>query len=65
MEIMLSSSPGLKDASLEIYTAEQARACEPRFKPMLTDGTISRLHGDTWDDILKNVKPDGRYLVPQ
>ena len=36
-----------------------------RFKPLLTDGTIARLHGNTFKEILQDVKPDGSYTIPQ
>ena len=64
VEIMLSDAPGLRDCTLEIYGTEKAQACEGRFKPLLKDGSIARLHGESWKELLRDVKQDGDYFVP-
>ena len=60
----LGSGPLLKDASFELYYTKGAQPCEGKFKPLLTDGRVARLHGATWEALLTQVKPEGDYFVP-
>jgi uncharacterized protein YbjT (DUF2867 family) len=52
------------DTSFELYTTQSAQPCEGRFKPLLTDGRVARLHGATWEALLEGVQPEGEFFVP-
>ena len=52
------------DTALEIYTTQSAQPCEGRFKPLLADGRVRRLHGASWRELLAGIKAEGAYFVP-
>jgi hypothetical protein len=63
VELATSSALGF-DTALELYTTASAQPCEGKFKPLLTDGRVARLHGATWAELLGGVQREGQYFVP-
>ena len=54
------------DTALEIYTSRRrARShARARFKPLLADGRVRRLHGASWRELLAGIQAEGAYFVP-
>mmetsp|Transcript_8746 Transcript_8746/g.26192 ORF Transcript_8746/g.26192 Transcript_8746/m.26192 type:complete len:346 (-) Transcript_8746:274-1311(-) len=64
VEAALSSASNLRDSSFELYYADSAQPCEGRFKPLLENGMVARLQGETYETLFSGIKPDGEYYVP-
>lgn len=64
VELVASNAPNLRDTALELYYTDSAQACEGRFKPLLTNGVVPRLHGTTYDELLYRIQPNLDYYVP-
>mmetsp|Transcript_26922 Transcript_26922/g.41233 ORF Transcript_26922/g.41233 Transcript_26922/m.41233 type:complete len:365 (+) Transcript_26922:70-1164(+) len=60
----LSNSPNLRNTAFEIYYTDSAQPCERRFKSLLTNGEVQRVHGDTYEALFQGMKPDGEYYIP-
>mmetsp|Transcript_6879 Transcript_6879/g.6503 ORF Transcript_6879/g.6503 Transcript_6879/m.6503 type:complete len:138 (+) Transcript_6879:720-1133(+) len=59
-----SQSTNLQNTAFELYYTDSAQPCEGRFKYLLQNGQVARLHGDTYDALIHGLKPDGTYFVP-
>mmetsp|Transcript_56449 Transcript_56449/g.136998 ORF Transcript_56449/g.136998 Transcript_56449/m.136998 type:complete len:435 (-) Transcript_56449:166-1470(-) len=71
VETAISQSSHVKNTSFEVYYTESTQPCEGRFKTYLKDNdssdaaeTISRIHGETYSQLLDQLKKDGTYFVP-
>jgi uncharacterized protein YbjT (DUF2867 family) len=64
VEMTVCNSPNVRDATFELYYTDSAQACAGRFKPLLTNGVVTRLHGDTYQGLFSGIKPDGEYAIP-
>jgi len=64
VELALSNAPNLKNTALELYYTNSAQPCEGRFKPLMTNGVVPRLHGDTYDQLFQGIQPNLDYYVP-
>jgi uncharacterized protein YbjT (DUF2867 family) len=62
VELALSNAPNLKNTAIELYYTSSAQPCEGQFKSMMTDGT--RLHGNTYAELLQGIQPGIDYYVP-
>ena len=60
----LCNSPNVRDATLELYYRDSAQACAGRFQPLLRNGQIARLHGNTYVELFSGIQPDGEYDIP-
>ena len=64
VELALSNAINLKNTAVELYYTDSAQACEGRFKPLLTNGVTPRLHGDTYQELLRGIRPGIDYDDP-
>jgi len=64
VEAALSETNNLQNTSFELYYTDSAQPCEGRFKVLLQNGEVARLHGDTYGDLFSGLKRDGEYYVP-
>ena len=64
VEAALSPSPNLQNASFELYYETSAQPCEGRFKSLLQNGDVARIHGDSYSELFSKLKRDGEYYVP-
>ena len=58
VELALSNDSNLRNTALEAYYTKGALAVEGTFKDFLNNGAVERLHGDTYQDLLRGIKPD-------
>lgn len=64
VELALSNAPNLKNTALELYYSNSAQPCEGRFKPLMTNGVVPRLHGVTYGQLFQGIQPNLDYYVP-
>ena len=64
VEAALSRSKSLQNASFELYYESSAQPCEGRFKSLLQNGDVARIHGDSYSELFSQLKSDGEYYVP-
>ena len=64
VEAALSQSPALQNTSFELYYTDSTQPCEGRFKSLLQNGEVARLHGGSYAELFAQLKHDGEYNVP-
>lgn len=63
VELALNRGANVRNTALEIYYTASAQPCERRFGPLLKNGQVPRLHGDSYEELLRGVQPNVDYLV--
>lgn len=58
VEIALSEAQNIRNTALEIYYTNSAQPCEGRFKPFLTNGLVPRIHGESYQEIIRQIQPN-------
>jgi len=64
VEAALSQSKPVQNASFELYYTDSAQPCEGRFKSLLRNGDVARIHGNSYSELFGQLKSDGEYYVP-
>jgi nucleoside-diphosphate-sugar epimerase len=62
IELALSSAPNVKNTALELYYRNKVVPVDKGFKKYLENG-VDRLHGDSYEELFKGIKPNYDYLV--
>ena len=61
VELAMSDAPNLHNTALELYYTDSVQPCEGRFKSLLSNGSVQRLHGATYDDLFRGIQPNVDY----
>lgn len=63
VELALCDAPNVRDTALELYYADTAQPCEGRLKALLKNDAVSRLHGDSYQELFRGIQPDVDFFV--
>ena len=62
VELALSSAPNVKNTAIELYYRNKVVSVDKGFKKYLDEG-VDRLHGESYEELFKQIKANYDYLV--
>lgn len=63
VELTRCTNPNLRNTALELYYTDSAQPCERKFSTIFKNGEAPRLHGDSYEELFRGIKPDIDYFV--
>jgi nucleoside-diphosphate-sugar epimerase len=65
LALLAASNKNCRNTALELYYTEGAFPCDGPFKKYLDpqNGVVERLHGSTYEELFRGIRPDYDYLV--
>ncbi|CAB9523930.1 Complex I intermediate-associated protein 30 domain containing protein [Seminavis robusta] len=63
VELAASTAPNLRNTALELYYTDSTVPVDGKFKAMMNNGVVPRLHGQTYAELLQGIEPYVDYYL--